>query len=114
MASRAVGPGQFVTALRRTDHDADLDFMLVGDSGRAFELLLPADESLPGYHLAFHTTAEATIFGPFDRAPSIDQLMAVLTGGDASWLGNPVAAVALGARGDTDIQLQGLAVGEAR
>lgn len=114
MASRAAAPSQYVTALRRTDHDADIDFLLVGDSGRAFELLLPPSESWPGYHLAFHTTAEATIFGPFNRAPSVDQLMAVVTGGDASWLGNPVARVALEADGGTVTSLHTPPAGGAR
>lgn len=86
-----------ILVLRRTDSPQDPAFMLLGDAGSLLQVV-PGSAGVSGPIVIDHGVGEARLFGPFDRAPSADQLIAARNG-NAAWLGGAIAGLRHGRKG---------------
>lgn len=78
--------------------------MLLGDAGNAI-VSTPAVAGLSGWGVISATRAGATMFGPFDRAPTAAQLLGVANGSDFDWAGKGIARMTRDAKGQANIQI---------
>lgn len=76
--------------------------MLLGDAGNAI-LPTPAMPGMTEWAVISSTRANATMFGPFDRAPTAAQLLGIVNGTDYAWAGKGIARLTRDARGQFNI-----------
>ncbi|WP_156678885.1 hypothetical protein [Sphingomonas profundi] len=84
-----------VLVLRPAAGAATPAFMLLGDAGNLVQVVA---ESGARPIVISHGVGGATLYGPFDRPPSADQLIA-MKDGDTAWSGTPIGTVAYDRKG---------------
>ncbi|WP_298016650.1 hypothetical protein [uncultured Parasphingopyxis sp.] len=79
--------------------------VLFGDSGHGMEVLPRIDELESRPFIALYRGDQAWIFGPFDGVPNIEQMRSLGGEGSMEWAGSPVAEVAVGSEGNSEIRI---------
>lgn len=78
--------------------------MLMGDAGNAI-VTVPAVSNVSGWGLASSARDQAMMFGPFDRAPTAAQLLAIVSGGNIAWAGQAISRLTRDAEGKFNIEI---------
>lgn len=100
---RRTGPAYLDIVLRATKGDGTPLALLSGDSGNGVYVIPPLFGGGTGWGALKVGVADGVVFGPFDAAPTADQLMAIPTGGDIRWAGQGVARLTRDEKGKTNV-----------
>lgn len=106
LASRQIGQGAYVLAIKRISEEHGPRLILIGDAGRGFEVIEPDEPDQSEHFVAMHGLGGAPVFGPFDAHPTADQFFSLVAGG-SNWLGSPSVIVSADEEGDINVELTG-------
>lgn len=107
---RRTGPTYLDIVLRATKGDGTPLALLSGDGGNGVYVLPPLIGAGSGWGALKVGVEDGVLFGPFDRAPTAGQLIAIPTGGDIRWAGQGVARLTRDEKGKTNVAVDATAL----